>query len=142
MIIRILINTPPGQAEATANNLKHYILGAKTPMAAYGNEEKGEALLEVECNVKDYVRIRKNIEDYDKIVKALRMKIPKKTIMGLTKSDDATYNKVIDSMNENTHLEIVKNATAEELLKDEQGIFYKIKNHIAKTILKEVSSEK
>jgi len=130
--IKILVRTPPGQAKEAAKNIKFALLGLKKVKKVYCTEEDDQICLEYEGSPREILKISRNVDGYKKITEALKHKMPKKTIMAITKSDEQTYDAVISAMSESTSLEVIKTATAEELSNQEDSIFSKMKNGVAK----------
>jgi hypothetical protein len=84
MIIKIMINTPKGQAATNEKKIRHFILGHSRRIKIvnnYVNDDDSQFIWEIEGHVRDILRIQKNVSRFDVVMRmALDNKLIKKTV--------------------------------------------------------------
>lgn len=127
MKIKILIKTPKGKAKSAQETLKKFIIvkGA-TVDAMYVNQIDNEICWEISGDPRRLNKTIKNAAMYDVLIKSiLDNKIAKKAI---NKALDIEGQKELQDMLLNqTSVEVVTEATAEELAMKDDSVFNKLK---------------
>jgi len=117
MEIKIQINTPKGAAEKTAKRIEPYILGSKKKIKhdIYINEEDSCIIWDVEGEPRKLQSINKNVAMYDKlVVNILNNKLVKKAFSKDWSAEE--WGEFENLLKNHTTINIVKRATAEELV--------------------------
>ena len=113
----IKVKTPKGNATSTNKKLRTFIVGigrTKIIRSIYISHDDDEFIWEIECSVKRYIKISKNILMYDNLVTTVfNNPLLKKTVKRvITKEQQEELN---DMLQNQTTIEIVKHPTTEEL---------------------------
>jgi len=119
MITKIMINTPKGHAQDNEVRLRKLIIGVKrkrvTVINNYVNDDDSQFIWEIEGSVKDILRINKNVSRFDSVMRnVLDHKLMKRTIR--KKLSDEGEAELKELLKDQTTVDIIKNATAEELV--------------------------
>ena len=89
-------------------------------------EEDDEIIWEVEGNIREVMRVHRNLALFDKFVKGiLDNKLMKKTMRSKLGEDDEKY--LTDMLKNHTHIEVIKKASAEEIMEDGKSWWTKVK---------------
>jgi hypothetical protein len=129
MIVRLLVKTPPGQAAGLERQLRLFLLAKITKVPdTYINPEGTEFAWVITCTPKKYIAVCRNSLLFQNIAGGALDAIERRkwlmkaaSITGQTMSDTR-------AMFENTSIEVVKNATNEELDEQRRTWTEKIKN--------------
>lgn len=126
MITRIKIKTPKGQARKTAKKLKWFLLGSGVKHKAYYNKEDNEIYWEIEAPVKKILNINRNVFYFDQMMRGvLDHKLVKRAFREkLTPDQEEELRSML--LNQ-TQLEIIKEATAQEIIEHNKSFWQRIK---------------
>lgn len=114
MKLRMVITTPKGQGEGSEKRLRTFLLGMKRPVAT-GFKDDG-FYWEIETDVKGYVSLQKKALMFSQLAGGLagnRVFKGAATKLGATKEQ---LREVEDMLKNGTSIEVIKNATAEEIV--------------------------
>ena len=127
MKTKIKITTPKGQAKGTEKKIRKFIIGfKKVKIDTYVNEDDNELYWEIEGKVKDIMKINRNVFYFTEMVKGvLDSKMVKKTLRKKLKKEDEEQLK--DMLLNQTSCEIIKEATAEELVEENKTFWQRMK---------------
>lgn len=124
MKVKIKISTPKGQARGTSEKLRPFLIGFnKVKCETYVSPEDDIIFLDVEGDARRVLKVTANAYGYSEIVK----NIFKKKVMGkgisdaLNEKDAAELEKMLT---EGTKVEIIREASAEELVGLEKKTFW------------------
>lgn len=127
MIIRILVKTPKGQAKKAEGTLK-LILGVKRNYKVCTNDEDSELGFVIEDDSRRCFNIINNSTKFKLLAREIGKKVIKNKIVAyFGKFSQEQKDEFIDMLENNTEVEYIKEATAEELAKDNRSVFAKIK---------------
>lgn len=128
MEIKISIQTPKGEAKKSQERLKPFLLGRRIhAKESYVNEENSTVYWVVEAGVRDIVRIRKNIDKFDAVMrKVLDQKKIKQTIQEKLTSED--QENLREMLKQHTKVEVITKATAEELVEADKSFWQRMKD--------------
>jgi len=126
-----MINTPKGYATENEIRLRKFIIGVKRKRVNiinnYVNGDNSTFIWEIEGPIKDVLRINKNVSRFDNVMKTvLDHKLMKRSIR--KKLSDVDEQELKDLLSEHTTVEIIKNATAEELVEHNITWWQRMKN--------------
>jgi hypothetical protein len=124
MKVNIRIRTPKGQAQATSNRIKPFIINRKVKHTVYCNDDDNEILWEVEGDVRDVMKVTRNLNVFDATISKV---ITSKKIQKVAKISDGDKKELDDMMSNHTSVEIVKRATAEEMVEYNKTFWEKLK---------------
>lgn len=115
MELKIKITTPKGQAKATEKRLRFFILNKKDIHRVWTNEEDNEIYWEVHCDVRRAMKIQRNVAAYEHMIETVmhHKQFKKHGEKRLSKEDQAELKDMLENQ---TTIEIIKTATAEELV--------------------------
>lgn len=115
MQTKIIIRTPKGHAKKMEKRLRPYLLGKNSPHSIFVNDDDNELVWEVEAEYKRILKINRNVSLFDSILKgAFNSKAVKKAVQKkLSLEDQAQLN---DMLFNHTTVEIIKEATAQEIV--------------------------
>lgn len=133
MIIRLRVKTPPGHAASVERQLRVFILGKlKQPGTTYLSPEQDEFYWELDAPVKTYFRITRNAHLFQQLAGGVLDSMNKrawlKKLSGITGTTVKGAKELIDE----TSVEIIKTATAEEIVEGNLTRWQKIKNSFHK----------
>lgn len=114
MKVRMVITTPPGQAEGSEKRLRTFLLGFKRPSATGYRDDS--FYWEVETDYKGYVGLTKKAYMFNQLAGGV---VSNKAFKGAAERLGATkaqLREVEDMLLNGTRLEIIKTATAEEIV--------------------------
>lgn len=120
MNIRLRVKTPPGHAETVEKQLRVFLLGRlKKPADTWVSPDASEFYWAADTDIKTYFRISRNARLFQMLAGGTLDQIEKRTwIKKMAQVTGETINGA-RRLIEETEVEVVKNATAEEL--DEAG---------------------
>jgi len=118
MITKIIVRTPKGQAKKTEKRIRWFLLGKKgriKTLNTYINDLDNQLVWEIDAQVRDIVRIHKNVLRYSVLIEMiLNNKMMKKTLRSKLKPEGEEELK--EMLLNQTTVEIMKQATTEELV--------------------------
>lgn len=132
MELKIKIKTAKGSAKITSERIKALIIGGKkVKHDIYVNKADNMIVWNVEGSVRDCLSINRNVNMFDKTMKGiLNSKVVR---MAARKDfDDKQMKEFNDLIKNETSVEIVKKATAEELVEANKTWWQKIKETFVK----------
>jgi hypothetical protein len=135
MKIRILITTPKGFAKSTLENFIEKLLigSAKVKREVYTNETDDSIYLELEGDVRTIYAINKKALNANGMLSATFSKsIVKKTFRKLANSEE-DFNKMIDMITNRTKIEIIKDATADEIVESGETWLTRLKKKFVRS---------
>jgi len=127
--MKVLIRTPKGAATKTEKRIRPYILG-KTNMKIdlYVSPEDDEIVWHMEGTVKEILKANRNVAAFDNIVKSIfGNKLFKK--LAVEKDD---LEELENLLKHHTTVEVVKNATQEEINENKKTWWQTIKEKFTK----------
>jgi hypothetical protein len=134
MKLRIKISTPKGAAENTWNKFKA-VLGigkGKSTYEGYVNDSNDTIYIEVEGNIRECFRIMKNVNIFQhKKNEIIKNKLAQKGLKGMG-ATNKQLTQLQDLFENDTNIEIVKEATAQELQEYNMTFWDKIKQKFRK----------
>jgi hypothetical protein len=125
--IRIQIKTPKGHAQDVEQSLRPWLLQLKRPDVTAYNDDDSEIGWILQCSPREYVRIRAGVNMFHKIMKdTLNNPLVKHFGINKLKSEKEkqTFREMI---NNQTEVEIVSEATAQELAENSKSVFSRLK---------------
>lgn len=129
MKIKIHIKTPPGQAKAAEANLRLFILGKlKKPANTYTSPEDDAFYWDADVTVKQYFRISRNAHLFQQLAGGTLDAINKRSWIKRMANITGTTIKGARALIDNTTIEIIKQATADEIVEAQTTRWEKIKN--------------
>lgn len=138
MELKIKITVPVGYATSKNKDffemrmIKKMMFAKAKIKEEYTNEEGSEMFWVVEVNARNYLGVARNIEMFNSIVSGVfANKHSKKALKRLSNSPE-DYDKVTDMMKTGTKIEIVKQATAEEIFDAQRSNWTRTKEWLAK----------
>ena len=133
MIIRLHIKTPPGHAESVAKQLRIFLLGRlKEEPETYIHPDGTEFYWQVNCGVKKYLSIQRNAYLFQQLAQGTLDQINKRTwIKKIAKITDGTV-KGAKKLIEETSIDIIKQAAAEEIVEAQETLWERIKRTFKK----------
>ena len=131
MKAKIRIKTPDGQARGTETKLRPMLLNRRLTSTTYTNDLDNEILWEIEGPVRDILKATKNVNTYEVLIKHIfQNKLMKK--FGLPKLAEGEADKLKELLENNTTVEIIKEATAQELTETNITWWDKLKSKFKK----------
>lgn len=134
MKVKIKISTPKGMASNTLAKLKG-VLGigkGKSTYTAYCNKADDTMYLEVEGSIKSCFNIISNVNKFNKLAEiVIQNKIIKYSAVKLGATQEQ-MEQLKDMFSNNTKIEIVKQATAEEIVENNKSLWTTIKEKFTK----------
>lgn len=134
MITKIIIRTPIGQATKTNGRIKKFLVGNKSDIVrhdTYVSPGDDEIVWEIEAPPKRIIKITKNVAKFDAIMRGiLENKLLKRTMRKKLSSSDESQ--LISMLSAQTSVQIVKEATAQEIVEDNTTWWKKIKKKFVK----------
>ena len=131
MKAKIRIKTPDGQARGTETKLRPMLLNRRLTSTTYTNDLDNEILWEIEGPVRDILKATKNVNTYEVLIKHIfQNKLMKK--FGLPKLAEGEADKLKELLENNTTVEIIKEATAQELIEANVTWWDKLKSKFKK----------
>ena len=126
MITKILIRTPKGQATGMEKKLRPYLLGKNNPNSIHVNAEDNELVWEVEGSVKNIMKINRNVSLFDSVLKGAfnSRAVQKQVKKRLSIEDQEELNEMLFK---HTEVEVIKQATAEEIVESNKTWWQNIK---------------
>lgn len=133
MKIRLLVRTPKGQAKKAEGTLKT-VLGVKRNYNTYTNDEDNEIAFIIEDDSRRCFKIIDNAYKFHLLAREIGSRVVKNKIVGYaTKLTQEQKEEFLDMLNRQTEVEYIKEATAEELARDNKSVFAKIKEKLGFT---------
>lgn len=130
MELKIIIRTPKGQATKTQGKLKRFILGKEKAHNILVSPEDNEIVWQVNVGIRKAMKIQKNVVRYESLVKGIfNNKLMKKKVM--PKLEPGQLEELQEMLTNQTSIQIIKTATAQELL-DNETYWEKIKRTFKK----------
>jgi len=122
MELKIRIRTPKGQAAKAEKKIRAFILGFKKPDSVFVNEDDTEIIWAMQGSVRKIMKIQKNVSKFNSTMGIL---IQNKHIKKLAdkKGDIDT----LKEMTEATTIEVIKQATQQEIDDNGKSWFQRIK---------------
>ena len=133
MKVKIRIRTPKGYAKSTELQLRPLIIGKTKRLTndTYANKKDNEIYWEVEGNPRDIFRITRNVNRYSMIIDgAFNNKMFKKVY--LKKLSDEGKKELKDMLSNQTQVDVIKEATAQELDEMDRSMWSKMKEKFKK----------
>ena len=132
MEIKIRIKTPKGNATSIEKKLRTIVIGKRRVKSnVYASADDDEILWEVEGSVRDVKKITRNLTGFDQIVQLIfSRKWVKK--MAINKLSPEGQKELRDVLENHTNIEIVKRATANELVEANKTFWTKLKERFNK----------
>jgi len=131
MKIKAIIKTPKGQATKAQATLQNVIFGKLwrryDKFESFVNDEDSEVAWEIEThNVKDYIRISRNLAMYDVMIKRIleSKKVKKIAAKEFSQEDMARLKEMLQNQ---TSIEVIKEATAAEISEGNKTWWQKLK---------------
>lgn len=124
MKIKVKITTPKGSAKKVSRKLKPFILGRLQKFVTYTNKVDDTVYFEVEDTPKRIIKIQKNVARFDYVIQAI-MKSQK--IRKIAKLNAVDISELDDMLLKHTTCTILKEATAEEIQKDDMTFWERVK---------------
>ena len=126
MKIKLIINTPKGQASGTNKKIKPFIIGKKkVKHSTFVNEEDSQILWEIDGDIKTILKIQRNVNMFASFISnLLGNKMVHGAIGKLSKEDQKTLTEMLENQ---TSVEIIKRATAEEIVEADKTWWDKLK---------------
>lgn len=131
MKFRMVITTPPGQAEGTEKRLRTFLLGMKRASATGYRDDS--FYWEIETDYKGYVGLQRKALMFGELaggVVSNKMFKGAATRLGATKQQ---LREVEDLLRNGTKVEIIKNATAEEIVEGTTTWWEKFKENFRRS---------
>lgn len=129
MRLRLEVQTPPGQAAGSERKLRVVLLGVlKRPEQTWTSPDDSTFYWEIDATPKEYVRVTKNVGRFQGAMSFLfDKKLFRKTIEGLAnhKEDVETVRQMLT---DGTKVNIIKEATAQELEADGRTMWQRVKD--------------
>ena len=124
MKVKIKISTPKGQAEGTAQKLKPFLIGFnKVKSSTYVSPDNDIIFLDIEGDARRVLKVTANAYSYAEIVKNIfKKKVMGKGIADALNEKDAA--ELENMLTEGTTVEVIKEASAEELIGLEKKSFW------------------
>jgi hypothetical protein len=136
MKIKALIKTPKGQATKAQNTLQNVIFGKLwrkyDHFDSYVNDADSEVAWEIETrNVRDYVRISRNLAMYEVMIRHIlaSKRIKEYAQKQFSKEDMLRLRQMLQ---EQTTIEIIKEATAAEIVEGNKTFWQRLKDRMKK----------
>lgn len=126
MEIKIRIRTPKGQAKGTEKKLRPFLLGGRQLSEVWTNEEDNELYWVVNTDVRNAMKISRNVAAYANIIKGMfDNKLMRKVSDKQLSPEDKAELK--DMLLNQTEVEIIKEATAQEIVEGNKTFWQRIK---------------
>lgn len=133
MKVRIRIRTPKGYARSTELRMRPMIIGKANKLTnkVYANKNDDTIIWIVEGGVRDIMRISNNVNKYELIIKGVfNNKMFKKVY--LKKLSEQGKKDLKNLLTDQTKIDVVKEASAEELIESKKTVWSRIKEKIKK----------
>jgi len=129
MELKILVRTPKGQAKGTQKKLQPFLLGIRKIKETYVNDEDSEMVWLVETTPRDMIKISRNVALYANLIQMIfqnktMQKFIGSKISNISKEQQAELKDMLENQ---TTVEIVKNATAQEMVEANKTWWQKVK---------------
>ena len=127
MRVKIKVTTPKGQAEGTSKKLKPWLIGFnKVKTETYVSPENDIIYIEVEGEPRRVLKVTENAHKYSLIInKVFEQKIMGKGIKDAV--DPKDREELEHMLKEGTQVEVIKEATAEEIIEDNKSLWQRMK---------------
>ena len=131
MKIKLIIHTPEGQAKGTEQKIRPWLLNRSVKCEVYTNKEDNQILWEIEGAPRHILQIQKNVAAFDMLMhKIFTNKMVKKTAEKTLAEGEKE--KLEEMLLKQTSIELVKEATAEEIIDDGKSFWTKLKEKFKK----------
>ena len=129
---KIKITTPKNQAKATEKKIRKFIIGfKKVKVDTYTNDDDNELYWEVEGSVRDILKINRNVFYFTQMIQGvLDNKLMKRTMRKKLSPEDEEQLK--NMLLNQTSCEIIKEATAEEMVEGTMSFWDRMKSRFKK----------
>lgn len=128
MKIRLIVNTPPGEAEGTEKKLKYFLLGLTViPNKTGVNPDKSSFYWEIDGSIKQYVAIMRKVTLFQSLAGGtIDNRLVRKAFkqFGAT---EAQFKEVSKMLKEGTEIKVIKEATANEIVSYNKTYWQKVK---------------
>jgi len=133
MELKIKINTAKGSAAKTSHMIKPFIIGKKkVKHEIYVNKKDNQIIWNVEGHIRDLMSIQRNVNLFDSLMAGiLNNKMVKKA--GLRDLNPDQMKEFMDMIKNQTSVEVVKRATAEEEDEYNKTWWQRVKEKFKKT---------
>lgn len=137
MIIKLKIQTPQGQAQATINRLKSFLKFLnRAKIETWVNDDDSIIYIQVDGNTRQVAQLMKTVSLFQKLPAMLvSQRLGRKFIKAHPEFHEVTdkdFDAVLEMFENGTSLEILKQATAEEIQEDNLTLWDKIKRTFKK----------
>ena len=122
-------------AKVTEQRLRTWIIGnsKKLKNSVWTNPEDTQVMWEVDCDAKTCIRISKNVSLYDNLIKGLfQIKAGRKALEMMADNKEDVV-KLEEMLKEHTTIEIIKEATAQEMVDEKQTWLQRLKSKFQKS---------
>lgn len=129
MKAKIIIKTPTGQAVKAESNLRKLLIGQNKfdKTQTYVNEEENQIAWEVEGDARNVMKLLTNVNKFDVMMsQLLNSKFIRKAAM--SRYSKAEIEALDDMLLNQTKIEIIKEATAAELVEVNKTFWQRIKD--------------
>lgn len=129
--IKIRITTPRGQATATQKRIQPFLIGSKKKLVkfnTYVNEDDSELYWEIETELRRAMKITRNVGMYKQMIQTV---LGNKTVNKLIESPEQKK-ELADMLNDQTKIEVLKEATAQEIVEYNKTFWQRIKERYTK----------
>lgn len=128
MKIKLHIKTPPGHAASVESQLRLFLLGKlKMPANTYISPDKEEFYWEIDCGVKKYFSIQRNARLFQMLAQGTLDKIESKNWIKKMAGVTGTTIEGARQLLKETTVEVIKQATADEIVEANTTLWEKIK---------------
>ena len=110
MEIKLKIKTPPGQAQASMNKLRPFLLGLTKTKEAYVNKDDSQIVWVIDTDIKRALSIQANASRFDFVMKNM---LGNKHIQKMCNKEDLP--KLKDMLTNQTKVEVIKKASLEDM---------------------------
>jgi len=128
MKIRLIVTTPPGEAEGTQRKLKMFLLGMTIKPSKSGvNPDKSSFYWEIDATIKQYVAIMKKVNLFQNLTSwTADNRIVRKAFKQFGATEEQ-FKEVSRMLKEGTEIKVIKEATAAEMVEYNKTYWQKIK---------------
>lgn len=128
MQLRIVVSTPPGKAKSTEAQLRLILLKLKKPLSTGVNQENSQFYWELDCNITQYSKLTKNVINFQKLAGlVIDAKVFQKAVKQFGGATPEDIKIVREMIMQGTTIDIIKNATAQELVEANKTFWQKLK---------------
>lgn len=130
MITAIKVRTPKGMADRTNRQLKRFVVGrSKYIQKVLISPDDDEFTWIIECDLKSYIRISRNVAMFDTFVRGtFDHKLTKKAVKRYISKEQ--QEELMDMLQNHTTVELIKNPSVEEIEKAYNTLWSRIKGRL------------